>query len=72
MTAGPVAQATELQRRRRASELGEQAMATRIVVEQAKGVIAASRKIGVEQAFVFCASTRTTTMRPFSRSPTRF
>lgn len=51
MTAGPVVRATELQRQRHVSEQREQTMATRVIVEQAKGIIAASRKIDIEQAF---------------------
>jgi GAF domain-containing protein len=52
MATGFVAHASELERERRTSEQLGEALQSRIVIEQAKGMLAAERKITVDEAFV--------------------
>jgi GAF domain-containing protein len=51
LIAGRVAGATEVERQRQLSRQAQQQMAERSVVEQAKGIIAATRRVTVERAF---------------------
>jgi GAF domain-containing protein len=48
---GYVLNASELQRQRRTAEQLQRALDSRVVIEQAKGIIAAERKVKVDQAF---------------------
>jgi GAF domain-containing protein len=51
MATGYLHTATAIERERRTTEQLQQALDSRVIIEQAKGVIAATRNIGVDQAF---------------------
>jgi len=51
MATAYVAHASALQQSRRLTEQLQEALDTRIVIEQAKGMLAAERKISVDDAF---------------------
>jgi GAF domain-containing protein len=63
MATSYVAHASEVERQRRTAEQLEEALASRVIIEQAKGMIAAERKITVDQAFEL--------LRGHARSATR-
>ena len=51
MATGYITHASELDRSRRAAEQLQEALSSRVVIEQAKGMLAAERHISVDQAF---------------------
>jgi len=51
MATSYVANASELERQQRITEQLERALESRIVIEQAKGIIAAERRVSVDRAF---------------------